>query len=215
MRIRLSPIADCRLFSTADGLAYHVAQPRVRFILPGGLEESSEFKPLDEERPLRAPRQWFKWTEADDAQSLVPKIERAATAISECAAAALANAPDAKLVLGGFSQGAAVTLNAACRSGSKMPKPMALVQLAAQAPPSELPANSLEGVKLLVAAGSSDPIAPVATATKLYDACGAAGASALPMHTFDGEHEVTLDTVHKVGQLLNSLLGSDETVAIN
>ena len=64
--------------------------------------------------------------------------------ISACAAEALKAAPGAKLVIGGFSHGAAVTLQAAPKL-----KPTALVQLSAQAPLKELPAGSLDGVKLL------------------------------------------------------------------
>jgi predicted esterase len=196
----------------ADGLAYHIARSRVRFILPGGPEISSEYNKLDDDRPLRPPRQWFKWTEKDDAKSIASKVESAAAALRACAKDALAAAPGAQLVLGGFSQGAAVALHAALPSAS-LPTPAALVQLAAQAPFGPLPPNGLAGIKLLVAAGSSDPIAPIATANVLMDACVSAGAEARPLHTFDGEHEVTLETVHKVGELLSSLM--DEAVAIN
>ena len=190
------------------GLAYHIAKPRVRFILPGGPEVSSDYDPLDKTPPLRPPRQWFKWADGDTPDTLKPKVEAAASMISACAAEALKAAPGAKLVIGGFSQGAAVTLQAAPKL-----KPTALVQLSAQAPLKELPAGSLDGVKLLVAAGMHDGIAPITTAKALYDACAAAGATPLPMHTYDGVHEVTLCTVHKMGDLLGEQL--EEAVAVS
>ena len=196
------------------GLAYHLARRRVRFVLPGGLEESSEYKdrdPRGEDVPPRAPRQWFAWSEKDTPTTLRPRLEAAARQLAACAAAAHAQAPDATLVVGGFSQGAAASLQAVVATPAL--KPAALVQLSAQAPLCEMPPGSLDGVRLLAAAGTSDPIAPISMSETLISACTAAGAEAAPLLTYDGAHEVTLDVVHEVGKLLDGLLAKGEPAA--
>ena len=194
------------------GLAYHLARPRVRFILPGGCEASSDYKPNADDAPLRPSRQWFAWHEGDGPAVLEPKLDAAAAKLAACAAAAHAQAPEATLVLGGFSQGAAVALQAVVATPTL--RPAALIQLAAQAPlAAELPPRTLNGVRVLVVAGKHDPIAPIAAAEKLHGACTSAGAVSAPLVMYDGAHEVTLEAVHAMGKLLAELLsnGSSET----
>ena len=207
MRWRLAHHAD-----DLYGLAYNLAAPRVRFILPGGCETSSDHDPSPHDgdlRPLRATRQWFRWSPEDQSpEAIQQRLKTAATALAGCVREAHSKAPGAKLVLGGFSQGALVSLQAA---SAMVPKPAALVQLAAQAPGALTP-SSLAGVKLLVAAGTRDPVAPLATAQRLLEACTAAGADAAPLVTFEGEHEVTMDAVHAVGEMLKGL--RDEAAAV-
>ena len=184
-------------------LAYHCARPNVRFVLPQAAETSpAPVKP--DPMQLRPTLQWFAWKAESTPAELAPRVAQAARQLSECAAAALAAAPGAKLVLGGFSQGAAVALAAAASAPSL--RPTALVQLAAQAPLGELDAATLEGSTLLVAAGTNDEVAPVETAKKLLAACEAAGAKAKPLLVYDGEHEVTPDVAKALGTLLDDLV---------
>ena len=194
---------DAQLSGADDlyGLAYNLAAPRVRFILPGGCEVSTEHEPDAADAPLRAPRQWFAWVAGEAPAAIQPRVEVAAAALAACAADALASAPGARLVLGGFSQGALVSLQAASTMRSK---PAALVQLAAQAP-AALPAASLAGIRLLVVAGEDDPVAPVASAHALLEGCSAAGALAKQLVTYLGAHEVTMEAVDAIRSLLGEL----------
>lgn len=189
------------------GLAYHLARRRVRFVLPGAPELSSEGRP---EAMMRTPRQWFGWSPEDPQPTLVPRLSAAARQLATCVLAAQAAAPGAKLVLGGFSQGAAVALRAATFEERLLPRPAAVIQLAAQAPHADLPPSVLDGVLVLVAAGTEDSIAPVASAEKLLAACTAAGALAEPLLRYEGAHEVTSDVALAIGVLLDRLAEADE-----
>jgi len=129
---------------------------------------------------------------------------QASAAFSACVRAAVDESPGASLILGGFSQGAAVALRSACESGIRVD---GLLQLSAQAPANPLSAGSLDGVSLLIAAGDADEIAPIATAEALLEACvsaGAAGAQSSAgavgtlLFKYQGAHEVTLDVADAV-----------------
>ena len=61
-------------------------------------------------------------------------------------------------------------------------------------------------MRLLVAAGAQDDVAPPDVGTKLLEACIASGATARPLHKYEGAHEVTMETVGEVSQLLSGLL---------
>ena len=124
-------------------------------------------------------------------------------------------APSTQLVLGGFSQGAIVALHAltsaaegAAPALSASRRPVGLIQLSAQAPReavTQMQAASLSGVRLLVAAGTADEIAPTATGEKLLAACAQADALAAPMVKYDGAHEVTKDVADAVSAFVGSL----------
>ena len=186
------------------GLAYHLARRRVRFVLPGAPELSSEGRP---EAMMRTPLQWFGWSPEDTPSTLSPRLSASARQLAACVLAAQAAAPGAKLVLGGFSQGAAVALRAATLEEQLLTRPAALIQLAAQAPLADLPPGDLDGVLVLVAAGTEDSIAPVASAEKLLAACTAAGGRAEPLLRYEGAHEVTPDMALGIGGLLDRLAG--------
>jgi len=186
------------------GLAYFCGtfgdggMPRVRFVIPGGPEECEKPQEM-----LRAPRRWFEWSEATSAATAEANMKKNLPLFINCANAALEHAPNARLALCGFSQGAFVSLYAACMGL----KPAALIQLCGQAPFSDLPTGALDGVSLLVAAGSLDPIAPVSTAEQLLVSCHKAGAVAdEPLFCFDGEHDVTQEVATKVAEFLAQLL---------
>ena len=106
-------------------------------------------------------------------------------------------------MLGGFSQGAAVALAAAA---SDIMQPAALIQLSAQAPPAPLAANALDGTAVLIATGTEDTVAPIATGEALHTACEAAGAKVKPLLRYDGEHEVTPAVAEAIGKFLTELL---------
>ena len=194
------------------GLAYHAATPRVRFILPAGPEPSSNGRPAGW---LRTPRQWFAWQMGDGAEAVLGRMDSAADALAECVRAARRQAPEARLVMGGFSQGAAVALCASARKGLQ---PSGLVQLCAQDPATmglSLAARSLRGVQVLAAAGSRDPIAPPDAAERLLAACAAehVGGAVRPLMRFEGEHEVTPDVADAVRDFLQHGLSEEDGTA--
>ncbi|CAJ1441573.1 unnamed protein product, partial [Effrenium voratum] len=116
---------------------------------------------------------------------------RAVEALEECVSSLAESSPGAKLVLGGFSQGAAVALAAAGKV-----KPAGLLLMC----PPGFCASMLEGApKLdaaaLVAAGNEDPIAPRAQVEEVHKALAGHGASVEPLLAFEGGHEVTMTVV--------------------
>ena len=80
-----------------------------------------------------------------------------------------------------------------------------LKQLSAQAPKAELPEGCLAGVRVFVAAGDEDEVAPVAMGEALLSACEKAGASCEPLHKYSGDHEVTLEVADAVKEVIDEL----------
>lgn len=168
------------------------AQPR---------EEEEEVKaagmPIDESntdlpewrKPLR---EW--WSRNAKEKEAEKCLSEAAEAVAKSC-----NAGDTKVVLGGFSQGAAVALAAA-------PKVKHLAGLLLMSPPgfaAQLASKVAPGTPALVAAGSEDPIAPRDQVEGVHKALGAAD----PLLVFEGGHEVTMTVLDgakaflaKVGQ---------------
>ena len=176
------------------GLAHHTRKAGVRFVLPEGPHQGEEVAGL-----LRQPRQWWK----GGIERWETGVVDAADKFAACAKAALADAPSgAKLAVGGFSQGAAVALRAATSGGVSV---AALLQLSAQAPKAELPEGCLAGVRVFVAAGDEDEVAPVAMGEALLSACEKAGASCEPLHKYSGDHEVTLEVADAVKAVIDEL----------
>mmetsp|Transcript_74333 Transcript_74333/g.124053 ORF Transcript_74333/g.124053 Transcript_74333/m.124053 type:complete len:416 (-) Transcript_74333:251-1498(-) len=187
------------------GLAHRVAKERVRFVLPQAPEESPG--PLGNEC-YRKTRQWFAWSEGDSPEEVAARMKGATSLLVACVEASLEAAPNAKLVLGGFSQGALVAL-AVTLSCSRF-KPAGLVQLCPPACHQDLDAADglpLAGVSVMVAAGLHDETAPVAMGEDLLQKCEAAGgAAAMPILRFNGGHEVTPDVADVVGEFLEDFM---------
>lgn len=168
------------------------AQPR---------EEEEEVKaagmPIDESntdlpewrKPLR---EW--WSRNAKEKEAEKCLSEAAEAVAKCC-----NTGDTKVVLGGFSQGAAVALAAA-------PRVKNLAGLVLMSPPgfaAHLASKVAPTIPALVAAGSKDPIAPRDQVEGVHKALGAAD----PLLVFEGGHEVTMTVLDaakaflaKVGQ---------------
>ena len=165
---------------------------------------------------FRRVRRWFDWTGGEADAVLKTKLDGASHKLAACVAAALEKAsPSTQLVLGGFSQGAIVALHAltsaeegATPALSASRRPAGLIQLSAQAPReavTQMKTASLSGVRLLVAAGTADEIAPMDMGEKVLEACTHADALADPMIKYDGAHEVTKDVADAVGTFIDSL----------
>lgn len=181
-----------------------------RFLLPEAPHESAqpreeeeaakETMPIDESladipewrKPLR---EW--WSRTAKEKEVEKRLSEAAEAVATCC-----NSSGCKVVLGGFSQGAAVALAAA-------PKVKKLAGLLLLSPPgfSAQLANSVTSkspsLPSLVTAGSEDPIAP----REQVEAVHKALSSTEPLLVFEGGHEVTMKVVEgaksflaKVGQ---------------
>ena len=113
-------------------------------------------------------------------------------------------APGARLVLGGFSQGAMLALDVALHRARP---PAGLVLMsgtlinAAEWRPL-LP--SLRGVPVLLSHGRGDPLLPYSAAETLRDLLGSAGA-AVDWHPFVGGHEIPRAVLAAGGTFLRSL----------
>lgn len=113
-------------------------------------------------------------------------------------------APGARLVLGGFSQGAMLALDAALHR-ARPPAGLilmssTLINAAALTP--RMP--SLRGIPVLLSHGRSDALLPHAAAEVLRDRLRAAGA-AVEWHTFIGGHEIPRVVISAAGAFLRTL----------
>lgn len=97
--------------------------------------------------------------------------------------------PPTHIVLGGFSQGAMMTVDVAARRAHK-PRMLVLLSGALVATPHWVPqAASLKGLPIFQSHGTSDATLPLSQAEKLRDQLGAAGARVAWM-TFSGGHAI-------------------------
>jgi phospholipase/carboxylesterase len=102
--------------------------------------------------------------------------------------------PPERLVLGGFSQGAMLTLDVAAQ---RTKKPAALLLLSGSLTGTTrwLPkAGSLKGVPIFVSHGKSDPVLPYAVAERLRDELKHAGAK-VEWAPFSGGHAIPEPTI--------------------
>lgn len=186
-------------------LAHHLCAPERRICLPEAPRESAEPReeeivvqveglPIDESnsdlpewrKPLR---EWWSRSAKEK------EIEKCLSEAADALATVCKSAGDAKVVLGGFSQGAAVALAAA----SKVPKLAGLVLMsppgfAAKLAPAQAP-------PCLVTSGSEDPIAPRDQVEGVHQALGPSS----DLLAFEGSHEVTMTVVEGVKAFLAKL----------
>lgn len=115
--------------------------------------------------------------------------------------------PTSRIVLAGFSQGGAITLQA----GLRHPAPLAaLIALSTYLPlastfVAEASAAAL-GVPIFMAHGSSDPVIPMARAIASRDALVAAGHS-VEWHEYPMPHSVNADEIRALAGFLKRVLG--------
>lgn len=108
------------------------------------------------------------------------------------------------IVLGGFSQGAMVSLDVALHREVK-PTGLVLMSGTLIAEPEWAPRMaSLAGVPVFLSHGRRDPLLPFAIAEELRDRLRAAGA-AVEWHPFDGAHEIPVQVIDALGAFLRTL----------
>jgi len=183
------------------GLAPYIRAP-ARFVfpaapleLPGMYGEGRAWWMLDLARldaQLRSGKR--DMTEVPD--GLAPVREQLSKLLDELAAQTL--------VLGGFSQGAMLSLDVALHRDAK-PAGLVLMSGTLIAEPEWMPRlPSLAGVPIFMSHGRRDPLLPFAVAELLRDRLTAAGAR-VDWHPFDGGHEIPVAVIDAVGAFLSSL----------
>jgi phospholipase/carboxylesterase len=138
-----------------------------------------------------------------------PGIDQARDSLDEVISAAMESMPtdEPKLVLGGFSQGAMVTLDTTLR-GKHQP-PALLLQFSGtvvcrkewEAAASE----RIKATKIFQSHGKIDPVLPFKSAIVLRDLLRLAGAK-LDFHDFQGPHTIDGPSIEKVAVLLADVL---------
>ncbi|CAE7212093.1 unnamed protein product [Symbiodinium natans] len=190
------------------GLAHRLCTDGLRVVLPEAPSESAQPReedivenvgqPIDESQredldEWRKPlREW--WSRSVKEKDIEKCLSQAAEGLTACAAAAKG---DAKLVLGGFSQGSLVALAAA-----KKAKPSGLILLCPPGAVAAPVAKTLDAPPpALVASGSEDIIAPRDGVHQVHEALTSAGSRA-ELVNFEGGHEVTMKVVDAVRAFL-------------
>jgi phospholipase/carboxylesterase len=114
--------------------------------------------------------------------------------------------PGERLVLGGFSQGAMLSLDVALHRPSPLAGLVLLsgTLIAEREWSARLPAR--RGLPVFLSHGTHDPLLPYATAEQLRDTLTAAGL-AVEWTSFPGGHEIPLPVLRGVGAFLSRLLG--------
>jgi phospholipase/carboxylesterase len=117
--------------------------------------------------------------------------------------------PRARIVLAGFSQGGAITL----QTGLRQRAPLAgLVALSCYLPLAALfdaeRAKESAGVPIFLAHGSSDPIVPLARGAAARDQLKAAG-YAVEWHEYPMPHSVCAEEIEAIAGFLERCLGND------
>jgi phospholipase/carboxylesterase len=109
-----------------------------------------------------------------------------------------------RVALGGFSQGAMVSLDVALHRDVK-PSGIVLMSGTLIAEPEWAPRMaSLAGVPVFMSHGRRDPLLPFAIAEELRVRLRAAGA-AVEWHPFDGAHEIPIEVIEALGAFLRTL----------
>lgn len=141
-----------------------------------------------------------------------PGIESASQSLARCVGDTLAElGQDARYVLGGFSQGAMVSMNVALREA--VPPPELLVQFSGtlicqpqwQA---ALGAGRLERTAVLQSHGRQDPILPFSSAEALHGLLRAAQPEA-ELVAFDGPHTIPVEAIANLALRLRRLASYD------
>ncbi|KAA5540962.1 lysophospholipase [Roseiconus nitratireducens] len=146
-------------------------------------------------------------------QETPPGIDQAREALTELINAALGEMSETSggreaktpLAIGGFSQGAMLTMDTALRG--EIPAPDYLMQFSGtvicQAKWTAA-LKRLEHTRVYQSHGTIDPILPYSSAERLRDLLGAAGIDA-EFHSFEGPHTIDLDSIVATAQTLRSL----------
>ncbi|TWT54000.1 putative hydrolase [Rubripirellula amarantea] len=137
-----------------------------------------------------------------------PGIDEARQALQETIAAAVRelDCPSPKLVLGGFSQGAMLTMDTALRGDIPTPQWLLLFSgtLVCQPAWKATIPTRLAKSKVFQAHGTVDPILPFSSAEALRDLMKSEGAD-VQFHSFVGPHTIDGISIEKVATILASL----------
>ncbi len=109
-----------------------------------------------------------------------------------------------KLVLGGFSQGAMVAIDAAMHDPQDISALLIYSGVLLDQDNWTKRAQGLKGKKFIQSHGQQDQVIPISGAQKLYDILKAAGAEG-PFVSFGGGHEIPMPVIKKSSGLLNEL----------
>lgn len=142
-----------------------------------------------------------------------PGIDQARDSLDEVIAAAMESMPtdEPKLVLGGFSQGAMVTLDTTLR-GKHQP-PALLLQFSGtvicRKEWEAVASGRIKSTKVFQSHGKIDPVLPFKSAIVLRDLLRLAGAK-LEFHSFQGPHTIDGPSIEKVAVMLADVLKAAE-----
>lgn len=110
------------------------------------------------------------------------------------------------LAIGGFSQGAMLTMDTALRG--EIPTPDVLVQFSGTVVCQDewsAAMPKLKATRIYQSHGTIDPVLPFSSATRLRDLIGAGGVKA-DFHEFEGPHTIDIDSVAATATLLKQLV---------
>lgn len=109
-----------------------------------------------------------------------------------------------KLVVGGFSQGAMVSVDFALHEPDQLAALLIFSGVLLDQPGWSKLAPGLKGKRFVQSHGVQDQVIPFGGAQKLYDLLKSGGAQG-PLLAFPGGHEIPMPVVKKASELLNSL----------
>ncbi|MEL6105005.1 MAG: lysophospholipase [Planctomycetota bacterium] len=142
-------------------------------------------------------------------QKTPPGIDEAREKLSATIRAAvdgITTSSKTALAIGGFSQGAMLTMDTALRGD--IPTPDLLIQFSGTVVCQEDWSKAMPRLKetrVYQSHGTIDPVLPYSSATHLRDLIGAGGIQA-DFHSFDGPHTIDLDSVAATATLLKRLV---------
>lgn len=110
-----------------------------------------------------------------------------------------------KLVLGGFSQGAMLTVETAVRNPNDISGLIVYSGALIDEEGWKKQAGALKGKKFIQSHGNQDQVIPVSSGQKLFDLLKGAGLEG-GMYAFQGGHEIPMPVIKKTRELLKSLL---------
>jgi phospholipase/carboxylesterase len=190
-------------FSGPDALAVRFVFPAAPLELPGLYGDSRAWWMLDLAQFDADMRRGVPRDRRSEIPKGLPEVRAQVTQFLAELSARFAIAPD-RLVLGGFSQGAMLSLDVALH---REVAPAGLVLMSGTLIAQEVWAPrmaSLAGVPIALSHGRSDGILPFAIAELLRDQLIAAGA-VVDWQPFNGGHEIPMPVITAAGRLLARL----------
>lgn len=142
-------------------------------------------------------------------KEIPPGIDEARDALQQVVSSVVSDLPgeESKLVLGGFSQGAMLTMDTVLRG--EIPEPKLVIQFSGTVVCQDLwqdaAAGRLADVDVYQSHGTIDPILPYDSAVTLRDLLQGAEVD-VDFHSFNGPHTIDMTAVEKVAVKLKALV---------